>query len=264
MAESISFRCKGFRWPFWLSIFVLVNFTMTIMFLTFSIGLPLFVSVAALLLSMVFGIGILAGHMEYRLTQEGITQEIRPLKWSLIKLPGATRQFKWEEIKSYESGEDLSRGLQRYHFLYISISRFPYQLRLSDHQASKEELAAFEMAFQSMIETGVMVSANQAREIPKMATPNEDGQRVSSGVSQSTNIDDAVGRVIPVRRRPDFYQSRGAHLLFWFFVLLFAVIGYQMVVTRNSNPTNYWRMAIVVVPGMTYFAWRLYGRQRPR
>jgi hypothetical protein len=234
------------------------------MFLTFLIGLPPFVSVAFLLLSIVFGIGVMGAHMEYRITQEGIVQELWPFKWSPVKLPKASRLFLWNEIKSYQSGEDLSRGLERYHYLYISVRKFPYQLRLSDHQSSKEALAVFEQAFQSVIETGVVSSTSLAREMPTMVSSTEEPQKLSNAVSHSTNIDDVLGNALPVRRRPDFYKSRWAHVVFWLFVLLFAAIGFQMVVTRNSNPSNYWRMAIVVVPGMTYFAWRLYGRQRPR
>ena len=264
MSDPILFRCKGFRWPFWLSILLLLNFTMTVMFLTFLVGFPAFVSVAFLLLSIIFGIGVMGAHMEYRITQEGIVQELWPFKWSPVKLPKASRLFLWNEIKSYQSGDDLSRGLERYHYLYISVRKFPYQLRLSDHQASKEDLAVFEQAFQSVIETGVVGSTSLTREMPKMETSTNEPQKLSSAAPPATNIDDVMGNALPVRRRPDFYNSRWAHIVFWFFVLLFASIGYQMVVTRNSNPTNYWRMAIVVIPGMTYFAWRLYGRQRPQ
>jgi hypothetical protein len=144
------------------------------------------------------------------------------------------------------------------------VRKFPYQLRLSDNQASKEALAVFEQAFESVIETGLVGSAIVATEMPMVGAPVEGPQKLSSTVAPSGYNDDVVGKVLPVRRRPDFYNSRWAHLIFWFFVLLFATVVFQMVVTRNSNPTNYWRMAIVVIPGMTYFAWRLYGRQRPR
>jgi hypothetical protein len=220
--------------------------------------------VAVLLLSIVFGIGVMGAHMEYRITQEGIVQELWPFKWSLVKLPKASRLFLWNEIKSYKSGEDLSRGLERYHYLYISVRKFPYQLRLSDNQASKEALAVFEQAFESVIKTGLVGSASLATEMPNVGSSVEGPQKLSSAVVPSAHNDDVVGKVLPVRRRPDFYSSRWAQVVFWFFVLLFVTIGFQMVVTRNSNPTNYWRMAIVVIPGMTYFAWRLYGRQRPR
>lgn len=264
MSEPISFRCKGFRWPFWLSIVLLLNFSMIIMFLTFSIGLPPFLSVAVLLLSMVFGIGVTGAHTEYSITSEGIAQELRPLQWSLIKLPPARRFFKWDEIKSYRAGEDLSRGLQRYHYLYISVSKFPYQLRLSDHQASKEALAVFEAAFQSVIETGVVGPTAVTKNLPGFEKVREDTQTHAHSSTPLTYHDDSSGSALPVRRKPDFYHSRRAHVLFWFFAAVFATIGYQLIITGNTNLTNYWRMAVVVVPGMSYFAWRLYGRQRPK
>jgi hypothetical protein len=240
----------------------MVNVAMVLMFLTIMGGFHPFIGVAIMMLSMIFCIGITGAQMEYKLTQEGIVQELRPFSWSIIKLSASSRLFKWNEIKSYRSGNDLSRGMQGYHYLYISVSRFPYQLRLSDDQSSKDELTAFEKAFENIISTGIFNESTVASPPPGKAVTDGMAANDESRPSRSTVIGDDAQPGWPVKRKPDFYHSKMAHVIFWFFVVLFALIGYQLVATRNSNFANYWRMGIVVIPGMLYFAWRLYGRQR--
>lgn len=231
-----AFHSKGFRYPFWASILVIMQIGMLAMFASFAIGLPVFLSVATLLAAFTLGIGFLGGYTSYFLTKDGIVQEIKPFKWMPLKLKPLSRSFGWSDIKSYKMGSDLSRSFQRYNYLYISVGKMPYQLRLSDDQSDKVALQIFSAAFEN-----ALVKQTESNLPFAMAAAHEQ-------------------RPVRLLRKPDFYHTRFAHVLFCFFMIVVVVLAWAMFTTGNMKPQYLWRFAVIIVPGMGYMAYRLYGR----
>lgn len=233
-----SFHSKGFRYPFWLSILVIMQMGMLAMFASFAIGVPVFMSVIFLLVAFTLGIGLIGGYTSYSLHKEGIEQVVKPFNWSPIKLRSLTRSFAWSDIKSYKTGSDLSRSMQRYNYLYISVRKMPYQLRLSDDQSDKEALRIFTEAFEKVL----------TKEL----------------VDQQPFYTLAADKNQPIKllRKPDFYHTRFAHIIFWFFILAVSIIAWVMFTTNNLKERYLWRFSAVIVPGLGYMAYRLYGRGR--
>jgi len=233
-----AFHSKGFRYPFWPSILVIMQMGMLAMFASFSIGVPVFISVLFLLGAITLGIGFIGAYTSYYVNNEGILQEVKPFKWMPIKLKPLTRSFDWGDIKSYKTGSDLSRSMQRYNYLYISVRKMPYQLRLSDDQSDKVALQEFTAAFEMALSKFITVNQPFAMSAADQHQP------------------------VRILHKPDFYHTRFAHLLFWFFILIVAAIAWVMFTTGNVQERYLWRFSAVIVPGMGYMAYRLYGRGR--
>jgi hypothetical protein len=231
-SSTASFHSKGFRYPFWPSILLIMQFGMLAMFASFAIGVPAIISVFILLGAFVVGIGLIGGYTSYFLNSDGIVQEVSSFNWMPIKMKPVTRSFKWSDIKSYKIGSDLSRSLQRYNYLYISVRKMPYQLRLSDDQSDKIALQNFTALFEQSIE--------------KEAAANE---------IFSTAFGNQPAHLL---RKPDFYHTKFAHLLFWLFMFVIAWIAWAIYTTGNLKGSYVWRFSVIIIPGMSYFAYRLY------
>jgi hypothetical protein len=261
MANQIVFKSKGFRFPFWPSIILMVNFGLLFMSFGFMIGIHPFAVTLLMLGSMILCIGIIGAYTTYTLHDDGISQELRSFNWSPLKLKPSVRNFSWNDIGSYQAGSDLSRSMEQYNYLYIKVKKFPYQLRLSDHQASKEDLKAFLQAFEQVLETGIVkhpATTFDSKQSVVTPAPNELSVLNASQTGRSGPLPSGI------RRKPDFYDTRFARVLFWLFVLGFAFIASAMLTGGYMKATNLWRFSFIIIPGMSYFAWRLYGRQRSR
>ncbi len=261
MHSTIAFRSKTFRYPFWPSLIVLCNLAMGGVMFGVMLGLhPLLLTLLMFALVML-GIGIIGAHATYTLEAEGIRQHLEPFKWSLVKLPAVTRHFSWQDIRSYKVGSDMSRSMEQYNYLYISVRRFPWQLRLSDHQSSKEHLAAFTEAFEQYLQ-GIVPSAVAAGLPPTGEMVRADNEVVPAGdYAASGHRNTTTARPSAIRRKPDFYDTRLAHVFFWMLVLTFSILALTIVSTGNIKTSYLWRFNIVILPGMGYYAWRLYGHR---
>ncbi|QGW27834.1 hypothetical protein [Phnomibacter ginsenosidimutans] len=145
------FNSRAFRWPFWLCIILMMQAGMGAMFIPILLGAPVWVSVAVLMGVILLMMGLLAGNCTYTLHDGGITQEIRSFSLMPV-LKRTVRHFSWSQILYYKAGTDMTKSLEQYNYLYISVSPFPYQLRLSDHQWDKQAFLQFAEAFATQIE----------------------------------------------------------------------------------------------------------------
>jgi hypothetical protein len=108
----------------------------------------------------------------------------------------------------------------------------PYQLRLSDDQSDRIALQNFTTAFEQAL---------QKNAVHENSTP--------------TNID--YGQV-SVLRKPDFYNTKFAHVIFWLLLFVIAGIVWAIFITGNLKASYVWRFSVIIIPGMSYFAYRLY------
>ena len=235
------FNSRAFRWPFWLCIILMMQAGMGAMFIPILLGAPVWVSVAVLMGVILLMMGLLAGNCTYTLHDGGITQEIRSFSLMPV-LKRTVRHFSWSQILYYKAGTDMTKSLEQYNYLYISVSPFPYQLRLSDHQWDKQAFLQFAEAFATQIEI-------RKQQTPSSSKPSTAAASISDIMQQSSF------------RRRSFYEKPIAHIIFWILIIGSAVLAWWMWAYGLAQQRHWYRFGAIIVPGLSYMAYRLYRKK---
>lgn len=238
------FHRRSLVWSMALSLMIILTISMNLMFLSIMAGMPIFVSMAVLFGGIILGIGILGGEATYTVDKSGLTQEIRPLSWFKLIPKNIYRHFRWEEIAWYRQGSDMNRSFQEYFYLKIKLRRWPYSLQITSDKADPVQYAEFEKLF----------------------------MQYADGVSLAGMVHDQVERphsaevtAAPlVHRKPDFYQTTAARMLFWLFSAAFIGIIYFMNYTGIIKGSYIFRFLFIIIPGMGYFYYRIFVKGRRR
>ncbi|WP_416438464.1 hypothetical protein [Phnomibacter sp. MR] len=234
------FNSRSFRLPFLMSIFIIMQISMGAMFFPIIVGAPIWISAGVLFASIFLSIGLLAGHCSYSLHPQGITQQIRSFSWMPVFKKTTVRHFSWQDIQTYKMGSDLSRSMEQYNYLYISVRRFPYQLRLSDHQWDKQAFLHFVQAFEAQV----------------TAQATQQKSPISTSSSSNTVLDAAPN--MSIKRKPSFYERPIAHVVFWILAIGSGLLAWFMTEYELTQARYLNRFSVIIIPGLSYFAYRLY------
>lgn len=137
----------------------------------------------------------------------------------------------------------MTKSLEQYNYLYISVSPFPYQLRLSDHQWDKQQFLKFAEAFAAQIEIRKLHPYSSSK--PSLAAATS-----ISDVMQQSSF-----------RRRSFYEKPIAHVLFWMLLIGSAVLAWWMWAFELAQQRHWYRFGAIIVPGLSYMAYRLYRKK---
>lgn len=236
------FNGKGFRYPFWFSILVITQMGLSAMFVAMMAGAPVFLSMLAMVAAFIIGIGWLAGNVTYTLYHQGIYVEITPFQWLTLARGTQVRHYNWSEIKSYRTGTDMNRALATYHYLYIRVSKMPYQLRLSDDKNDKASFHHFLEKFEQQI----AMDGNAI--LPKQGHSRTTQKSIFSNPTS-------------VKRKPSFYERPIAHLVFWILAIGSGGLAWVMLSQGMLKDTYLMRFGLIIVPGLCYMAYRLYAKK---
>jgi hypothetical protein len=221
-----------------LSIMIMVTIAMNLMFISIMAGMPTLVSMSVLFGGMMLGIGLLGGEATYTADESGFIQEIRPLPWFKFIPKNVYRHFRWEEIEWYRQGTDLNRSLQEYRYLKIKVNRWPYTLQITSDKADPVKYDEFEKVFMHFADgTAIPGQSDDHTEVPH---PAQKAIWVSA------------------KRRPDFYDTLLARIIFWGFTAAFIGIIFLINFTGILKGTYIFRFLFVIIPGMGYFYYRIF------
>ncbi len=231
-----AFHSRTMVMPFWMGIMLITWVTTGAIFVGILAGLPVVLNMALFMGLMVFTISLLSGEADYEVHPHGVVQKLQSLRWAPIKLWNLQRNFTWNDVKWYQRGEEMSRSLTRYQFLKIKLHKWPYKLTLTDLNSDQKLLAEFCEVFEryALGNTNVIT-------------------RSGSGV-EGRNIENQFPAI---KRKPDFYKTAFAKIVFFLLLFFFLIIAVAMVLTNNYRTTNLLRIAIVIVPGLWYFWHRI-------
>jgi hypothetical protein len=239
-SETHQYQTKGFiRWGIWSNIGITVFLSMSILFFTMGIGMPIFIS-TIVFVGVMFGIiYLLSGKINFSLGSDGIRQEVTP-NWKKIKK--VDRFFTWDDIRAYERGKDWNRSKQEFRYLYIDVNKDPGQLRISDDKGDKEKFAILADAFEQLV-----------TEVNHIESPNRVSQPKTKDYSESTK------QVIKHKR--DFYQRPIAKYLTIFFIIItlfFISFGFG----KGMRGVNWFRLLIIIIPGTIYMVYRVFYKKK--
>lgn len=209
---------------------------MGMMFLSFIIGLGIWGSIIFLLGGIILGIGVFSGNCVYTINQNGIEQHITSLenfKWIPRNIQ---RKFSWDDIAWYRKGSDMNRSYLSYDYLKIKLRKWPYSLQLTNDKADVESYEVF-----------VKVFENYAAD-PKQISD------VSIDIPETTHS--------PITRKPDFYDTLFAKIIFFALLALLCGIIYFMLATGNIKVTYVLRIGLIMIPGLAYFYYRIFVQNR--
>jgi len=237
--DTFVYRTKGFiKWGLWTNIGITVFVSMSVLFLTMSIGIPAIVATILFVLVMYATIRMLSGNTVFTLSREGIEQDITP-NWKRRKK--VKRHFYWSDVHSYVRGIDMNRSHQEYGYLHIDVTGDPGMLRISDDKGSKEDFAKLADTFEVWVEE-LNVSAYSSKKEEK-----------TDSKTQETK-DDFVGHI---EHKRTFYQRPIAKWLTIGFIVLSAFL-LNFAITNGMRDFNWYRLLVVVIPGTLYMIYRVF------
>lgn len=219
----------------WPSIIIVAGLGMQFMFIGIMTGLPVFVSMMLLFGGIYLGIAILAGESEYIADETGLTKKIGPLSFAKWVPKRIVRHFKWNEIEWYKAGSDLNRSLEPYQYLKVKVSKWPFHIQISSDKADLTGYEQFAQVFSQYVDNEPIVGPTIPEVIPSFP-----------GTTSSN------------KRRPEFYETRMAKLVFWGFALFLVGLIFWMNETGVFKWTYLYRFLFVIIPGMAYFYYRIY------
>lgn len=209
---------------------------MSMMFLSFIIGLEVWGSIIFLLGGIILGIGIFSGNCVYTINQNGIEQRISSLdnfKWIPRNI---LRKFSWDDIAWYRIGSDMNRSFESYDYLKIKLKKWPYSLQLTNDKANADAYDEFVKVFENY------AAAPHKKSMVKTETPDSNPA--------------------PITKKPDFYDTFLARIIFFIFMALLCGIIYFMLSTGNIKVTYVFRIGLIMIPGLAYFYYRIFVKHR--
>lgn len=233
------FKRRSFVMALWPSVILLSGLGMQGMFLAMMAGMPVFVSMLFLFGGIYLGLAILAGEAEYTADETGLTQKIDPLSFARWMPRKINRHFRWNEIEWFSLGSDMNRSLETYQFIKVKLHRWPYHLQISSDKANPVDFDHFAAVFSHYAEKEPTVKPILPEVIP--AAPYSEPA---------------------TKRRPEFYETRTAKVVFWSFALFFVALIFWMNETGIFKWTYAFRFLFIIIPGMGYFYYRIYVKPR--
>ncbi|MFN8286096.1 MAG: hypothetical protein U0V74_05045 [Chitinophagales bacterium] len=226
------------------------------MYLAILCGAGAIVSMLALMGPMVLAALFFGGEGFYWIDENGIGKTITS-SINYKKLNSSTQEyFTWKEVVSFKHGQDLNRSLNQYEYLEIKLpgSRI---WQITD-EANKADFVRFRAEFLSRIQTYNAVDKSaevmQKSEAPHMAAEASTTKEVTSPRGPITHN---------IKQEISFYERPVAHLIFWIIFGGVVYVAYFLWQHPGYIKATYvFRFAFIIVPGLLYFFYRLYGKKK--
>lgn len=243
MNAPVSYTSKSFILPMGIALIIIVQVSMGLMLIPILLGLHYLFAMAVLIGAIFFCIALMAGETVYSISDEGLSVQLRPkLPWKWWKYE-KKRFYPWSSILSYSIGEDMTRGLEKFHYIHVEIQGLANDLKISDNA---KYFAGFEEFKQAFIE---MVNARNER----MAEVK---------ISKNTDRPAAHGAVLPsgeklIQRKPSFYERPLAKAVTLLLLALIAgICGFLIFNPHYFSWTHFFRISFVLIPGIGYMFYK--------
>lgn len=250
--ETATYTTSGFirgstlKW-----IIITSQASLFVMFVLLIFGLHPFIVVAAFIGSAFLGIGLVTGKATYTLDEGGLTKEVEPTLLKNMWQKHRFQYFPWTEIRDFRSGEDRDRSFERFKYLTIN-TRKGGKLEINTKKGDSAAFDEFERVFRHYVEAaaeGSLPDANQP------AT----NRLLEAEAAETIGERAPVGKKHVIREKPDFYKSTGGKVFAIAMLVIFAVLLSAVLLTGNDNPANWFRISFIIIPGMAYVLYRVYG-----
>lgn len=213
-------------------------------------------SMIALLLPMLLVAATVTGPADYTIDESGISQTVRPYLLSALFNYSKVSSYKWSHLLSFKNGKDMNRGMQEYEYLTLNF-KYSITWKLTD-QANQAAFQIFRDAFLRQVE-----AYNTNGKVDPAKATNVPIEPAAQQLLQATSTSGAAQQSKPgIERKKDFYETGSAKLVYWIFALaVCSLIAFLITHTQYISGTNIFRIAVVILPGMAYFFYRVYGKK---
>lgn len=229
---------------FWRTVVIAAMLSGMMASLSVSAGLPVPLSTAVFILSLILVILIRLKSAVYTIDPAGITERLTP--YLAFSKKTTVNHFTWNEIKDWKIKKDLSRDFkEKITILIFMKNGYKIAVYSGNYSIKSGVFADFLMALESRIENH---NTNLAQSVNSVEEVNEGSK--DKGIAGQA-----------IMKRKDFYSGSAAHVVFWLLVVFCAYTFYQMYATKIFKWQYLVRIGIIL-PGLVYMFFRLYNRSK--
>ena len=230
-----------------IALLIIVQVSMGLMFIPIFLELHFLFAMAALFGGITLCIGLLSGETVYSIDEQGIAVQIRPmLPWKWWKYE-KKKFYAWNRISSYSIGEDMTRGLEKFHFINVEVHGLANDLKISDNGKFFAGFEEFKSAFIAIVE---------ARNV-RIRTTNETTLVSKSAAAREANPAVVSPKEKFIQRKRSFYERPIAKIITVLFILLMTGVGIFYI----NNPQHLrwehvFKISLIIIPGIGYMFYR--------
>lgn len=232
-------------------IYLMFSAGMAAMFVTIFLGLPVVVSIVALLVPMFLIVGYTSGKTEYIIDSLFLEKKLN----TFFGNRRIDKQYTWNEVSSFKEGKDMNRSYEEYSFIEINFKDWT-TWQITD-QVDKAGFEKFREVF---------LQAVQQRNEPATETSSAQATVAAahvSAVSQSANKPQAATANHLIIQKKTFYETVWAKVFFWAMALFVSGIwGFLLVNPQYRSFTTGFRITFVIIPGLLYLYYRIYVKRK--
>ncbi len=255
--QEVSYRTNAHILPgTYALVLVLMNAGMLPMFIAIWLGASVGVSMAALILPMILMAAIVTGPADYQLNATGLKRTISPYLLSALFGYRKREAYTWNQVAAYKHGSDMNRSREEYEFLELQFK--PRGKWMMTDQQNKEAFSIFRDAFLQAVEqwntSGTLIDENS-----KPANASVVKQPEAASVTESLTATPAPR----IERKKTFYETGAAKVYYWLMALIVSgILAFMWVNGGEVGYTSAFRVSFVILPGMAYLFYRLYGKKK--
>ena len=231
----------------WVALLIVVQVSMGLMFIPIFLELHFLFAMAALFGGITLCIGLLSGETVYSIDEQGIAVQIRPmLPWKWWKYE-KKKFYAWNRISSYSIGEDMTRGLEKFHFINVEVHGLANDLKISDNGKFFAGFEEFKSAFIAIVE---------ARNVRITGTAD------AASTLQSAAAHGAKPVIAPpkeklIQRKRSFYERPIAKIITVLFILLMTGVGiFYLYYPQYLKWEHVFKISFIIIPGIGYLFYR--------
>jgi hypothetical protein len=212
------------------------------------LGAPIVITMVLLFSGIGLVYGFMIGKVRYSLFVDGIEQKIHKFIPYYLSKKEETRFVAWQHIKSYKNDTDFSRQMREYEYIKLYLFVPPKEVWITN-QIDNAGFQRFKEAFLLK-----MTEFAPAEEVTRF-TQSIDERNGTEG-ARSVN---AASSGIEIKRRKSFYKTRFARFITLFFIAVCCGLVWYGIL-NGMRFTNWFRLAIILVPGTIYMVYRVFIR----
>lgn len=233
-------------------IYLMLSAGMGLMFVTIYLGLPVMVSLLALVVPMFLIVGLTSGKTEYVIDDRFLEKKLT----TFLRKKQIDKKYTWNDINSFKEGKDLNRQLQEYSYVEIHFKdRTTWQIT---DQVDKPGFEKFREVF--------LEAVNAHNEPVVLTAPATVSAVGSSSAQPSPDRAYTAPREQPghqIIQQKTFYETVWAKVFFWAMALFTSgIMGFLFLNPQYNSFTTGFRLSFVIIPGMLYLCYRVYIKGR--
>jgi hypothetical protein len=234
----VTYTCRVLPWGLGASLSITVYISLSLMFLGFSLNIPVWLSVFLLVGTMYLIFSKISCPATFTLTAATLNRQLHTD--SFLFKRKALLNYTWKDIKSYKEGTDKGRFRGEYQFLEIKF-RDGNQWALTDNYGIQR--ADFSVLLQAFLNKVNEYNTNTAA-IPVQTVAGTESKEPKKLIQRKKTIYESIwGKLFTV--------ALGLFIVY--------IIRYW---SDYMGATSMYKMVVILIPGFLYMAYRVFVKEK--